>query len=105
MSRRRRLDRPERLDDVPAEPGVRRRRDLVRLQRERDLLELRVERALRVRVLAAGRLRPRILRVLLHEGDELRGILLQLPVETLRERLVLDEDVPDVAALLRRRDL
>src|SRR5204863_94053 len=56
-----RLDRPERLDDVPAEPRVGRLRDLVHGQRERDLLERRVEGAFRVRVLAAGRLRGRSL--------------------------------------------
>src|SRR5439155_21376888 len=71
VRRRRRLDRAEGLNDVPAEARVDRCRDLTCCQGKRDLLEGRVEGALGVRVLAAGRLRARIGRVPPHERREL----------------------------------
>src|SRR5262245_16472669 len=101
------LDRPERLDDVPAELRVHGLRDLVGRDREGDLLELGHEPALdrgARRQLAAVLGRRSVGRVLLRELRELARVLLQLRVEVVGLRLRLHEDVTDVAALgLRRR--
>src|SRR5205823_1810870 len=94
------LDRTERLDDVVAELGLHRMRDLTRPHEERGLVERRDRLALRDRELAAQLLRARVLRVLLRERGEV-GAVLNLRVERVGERLALDQDVRNVS-LLRR---
>src|SRR5262249_61748847 len=76
-----RLDRRDRLDDVPAELAVHRLRDLVRLEGERRLVERRHRgdacaalAAVRDTELAALRSRARVLRVLLRQRREARAV-------------------------------
>ena len=78
-----------RLDRLP---------ELVGLEREGGLVELGHLPALRDRELAARVLRARVGRVLLRERREARAAL-ELLVDLVGERLLLDEDVADVAAL------
>ena len=93
---------------MPAELSEHRLGDLVRLQRERDLLErcYRLQGATDRLLLAHGQAPAgglaRIDRVLEREFGEVPAGL-QLVVDGQRERLALDEDVPDVAALRLRR--
>src|SRR5947208_14764707 len=103
-----RLDRPERLDDVPAVHAVNRLRDLVRLEREGGLVERRhrllaraAGAAVRDTALPALRRGSRVLRVLLRQLGEARAVL-QLRRDVARKALAVDEDVPHLARLRRR---
>src|SRR4051812_30123223 len=102
------LDRAEGLDDVVAVDALHRLRDLVRLERERGLVE-RGHRLLTgtartsvrdAKFAALGR-RAGVLRVLLRESGEARSVF-QLRLDLVGEALAVDEDVPHLARLRRR---